>query len=101
MVCPGGCIGGGGQPRMTDDSVRLKRISAIYAEDEGATQIARNEAIQQLYKEFLGAPLGEMSHHLLHTHYHERADAGSQCRRRFRGHAPALFISSSKHDDCR
>ena len=75
MACPGGCIGGGGQPRMTDDSVRLKRISAIYAEDEGKVlrKSHENEAIQQLYKEFLGAPLGEMSHHLLHTHYHERS----------------------------
>ena len=75
MACPGGCIGGGGQPRMTDDSVRLKRISAIYAEDEGKVlrKSHENEAIQQLYKEFLGAPLGEKSHHLLHTHYHERS----------------------------
>ena len=75
MACPGGCIGGGGQPRMTDDSVRLKRISAIYAEDEGKVlrKSHENEAIQQLYKEFLGEPLGEMSHHLLHTHYHERS----------------------------
>ena len=74
MTCPGGCIGGGGQPRMTDDSVRLKRISAIYAEDEGKTlrKSHDNKAVQQLYKEFLGAPLGEKSHHLLHTHYHKR-----------------------------
>ena len=35
MTCPGGCIGGGGQPRMTTDEVRLKRIEAIYREDEG------------------------------------------------------------------
>jgi iron-only hydrogenase group A len=74
MTCPGGCIGGGGQPRFTDDSVRLKRINAIYAEDEGKTvrKSHENEAVQQLYKEFLGAPLGEKSHHLLHTHYHEK-----------------------------
>lgn len=74
MTCPGGCIGGGGQPRMTDDSVRLKRIAAIYAEDEGKTlrKSHQNAAIKQLYEEFLGAPLGEKSHHLLHTHYHEK-----------------------------
>jgi len=71
MTCPGGCIGGGGQPRLTDDSVRMKRIGAIYAEDEGKAlrKSHENEAVQQLYKEFLGAPLGEKSHHLLHTKY--------------------------------
>jgi iron-only hydrogenase group A len=74
MTCPGGCIGGGGQPRMTDDSVRLKRIAAIYAEDEGKAlrKSHDNKAIQQLYAEFLGAPLGERSHALLHTHYHHK-----------------------------
>lgn len=71
MTCPGGCIGGGGQPRLTDDSVRLKRIAAIYKEDEGKAlrKSHENEAVQQLYKEFLGTPLGEKSHHLLHTKY--------------------------------
>jgi iron only hydrogenase large subunit-like protein len=51
--------------------VRLKRIGAIYAEDEGKAlrKSHENEAVQQLYKEFLGAPLGEKSHHLLHTKY--------------------------------
>jgi len=74
MTCPGGCIGGGGQPRLTDDSVRLKRIDAIYAEDEGKAlrKSHENEAVQQLYKEFLGAPLGEKSHHLLHTKYKQK-----------------------------
>ena len=71
MTCPGGCIGGGGQPRFTDDSVRLKRISAIYSEDESKKmrKSHENPDVQTLYKEFLGHPLGEKSHHLLHTHY--------------------------------
>ncbi|MGE4490172.1 MAG: NADH-dependent [FeFe] hydrogenase, group A6 [Kiritimatiellales bacterium] len=74
MTCPGGCIGGGGQPRFTDDSVRLKRIEAIYKEDEGKAlrKSHENEAVQQLYKEFLGVPLGEKSHHLLHTKYQQK-----------------------------
>ncbi|MDD4017178.1 MAG: NADH-dependent [FeFe] hydrogenase, group A6 [Kiritimatiellae bacterium] len=74
MTCPGGCIGGGGQPRFTDDSVRLKRISAIYSEDESKKmrKSHENPDIQTLYKEFLGRPLGEKSHHLLHTHYAHR-----------------------------
>jgi iron only hydrogenase large subunit-like protein len=74
MTCPGGCIGGGGQPRFTDDSVRLKRIAAIYAEDEGKTlrKSHENESVMQLYKEFLGEPGGHKSHELLHTKYLSR-----------------------------
>jgi len=71
MTCPGGCIGGGGQPRFTDDAVRLKRISAIYSEDENKKirKSHENPDVQKLYREFLGKPLGEKSHHLLHTRY--------------------------------
>jgi len=71
MTCPGGCIGGGGQPRYTDDAVRLQRIAGIYAEDEGKPirKSHDNPDLQKLYREFLKAPLGETSHHLLHTHY--------------------------------
>ena len=71
MTCPGGCIGGGGQPRFTTDTVRKARIEAIYREDEGKQlrQSHENPAIDELYKQFLGAPLGEKSHHLLHTTY--------------------------------
>ncbi len=74
MTCPGGCIGGGGQPRFTDDEVRRKRIEAIYKEDEGkpVRKSHENPAINKLYAEFLGAPLSETSHKLLHTHYHKR-----------------------------
>jgi iron-only hydrogenase group A len=71
MACPGGCIGGGGQPRLTDDTVRAKRIQAIYEEDESRElrKSHENPAVLQLYEEFLGQPLGEKSHHLLHTKY--------------------------------
>jgi NADP-reducing hydrogenase subunit HndD len=74
MTCPGGCIGGGGQPRFTDDSVREKRMAAIYKEDEGKKmrKSHENPEVQQLYAEFLKAPLGEKSHHLLHTVYGKR-----------------------------
>ncbi len=74
MTCPGGCIGGGGQPRFTTDEVRRKRIEAIYKEDEGKTvrKSHLNPEIIQIYEEFLKKPLGELSHSLLHTHYHER-----------------------------
>jgi len=74
MTCPGGCIGGGGQPRITTDAVRKARIAAIYAEDEGKTlrKSHDNPAIATVYKEFLGAPLGHLSHELLHTKYAEK-----------------------------
>ncbi|NUQ61160.1 MAG: iron hydrogenase small subunit [Pirellulales bacterium] len=75
MTCPGGCIGGGGQPRFTTNAIRQARIAAIYREDEGKDlrKSHENPEIRQLYKEFLGQPLGEKSHHLLHTEYQTRA----------------------------
>lgn len=71
MACPGGCVGGGGQPRSTDKEILKKRQQALYDLDE-RLQIRRphdNVFIQKLYAEFLGVPLGEKAHHLLHTHY--------------------------------
>jgi len=74
MACPGGCIGGGGQPIPTNDEIRLKRIAAIYAEDEGKPirKSHENPEITAIYNDFLKAPLGEKSHYLLHTHYRKR-----------------------------
>ncbi|HNR30650.1 MAG TPA: NADH-dependent [FeFe] hydrogenase, group A6 [Candidatus Hydrogenedentes bacterium] len=75
MTCPGGCIGGGGQPRFTTNETRLARIQAIYKEDEGKTlrKSHENPEIKHIYEEFLGKPNSKKSHELLHTHYHERA----------------------------
>ena len=74
MTCPGGCIGGGGQPRFTTEEVRKKRISAIYQEDEGKQMRKShlNPEIEQIYAEFLEKPLGHLSHKLLHTEYQAR-----------------------------
>ena len=74
MTCPGGCIGGGGQPRYTNDSVRMARINAIYKEDAGKKlrKSHTNPQVKALYDDFLKKPLGEKSHHLLHTRYKER-----------------------------
>ena len=74
MTCAGGCIGGGGQPRFTTDEVRKKRIEAIYKEDESKAlrKSHNNPEIIKIYEEFLGKPLGEQSHHLLHTKYAKR-----------------------------
>jgi NADH-quinone oxidoreductase subunit G/[NiFe] hydrogenase diaphorase moiety small subunit/NADP-reducing hydrogenase subunit HndD len=74
MACPGGCIGGGGQPIPTNDEIRKKRIAAIYAEDESMTirKSHENPEIVQVYEEFLEKPLGHKSHELLHTKYRKR-----------------------------
>jgi NADP-reducing hydrogenase subunit HndD len=74
MTCPGGCIGGGGQPRLTDDAKRRQRIRAIYKEDENKKlrKSHENPKIKQVYGEFLNIPLGKRSHHLLHTNYTAR-----------------------------
>lgn len=74
MGCPGGCISGGGQPRPVDNAIRTKRLEAIYREDEGKKlrKSHENEDILTLYNEFLGQPLGHLSHELLHTHYIKR-----------------------------
>ena len=74
MSCPGGCVGGGGQPLLTDAADRLARQEALYAEDRRLPVRASHEnpAVAALYAEFLGKPLGEKSHELLHTSYRER-----------------------------
>lgn len=74
MACPGGCLGGGGQPIPTNPEIRRKRAEAIYAEDEGMPlrKSHLNPEVIKIYKDFLGKPLGEKSHHLLHTKYVKR-----------------------------
>ena len=75
MACPGGCLGGGGQPIPTSPAIRAARAKAIYAEDR-AYQIRKsheNPAIVRLYERFLtDGPCGHKSHQLLHTHYTPR-----------------------------
>lgn len=75
MACPGGCIGGGGQPyHHGNDEVVKKRQEAIYKEDRNKKlrKSHENPEILKLYEEFLGKPFGEKAHELLHTHYEER-----------------------------
>ena len=74
MCCPGGCIGGGGQPQPTSMEIRQARTRAIYDEDEAMTirKSHENPAVKKLYEEFLTAPLSHKSHELLHTHYTPR-----------------------------
>ncbi len=76
MACPGGCIGGGGQPLHHGNSKIIKaRQQAIYQEDalKPIRKSHENPYIQQVYQEFLGKPMSEKAHHLLHTMYFDRS----------------------------
>jgi len=74
MTCPGGCIGGGGQPYPTNTEVRLERIKATYCEDRGLPirKSHENPAVKAIYADYFKEPNGELAHHLLHTHYTDR-----------------------------
>lgn len=79
MTCPGGCIGGGGQPKdiMKDaDQVRKERIASLYQRDE-QMQLRKsheNPQIKQIYEEFYGKPLSEMAEKMLHTSYEDKSE---------------------------
>lgn len=75
MSCPSGCIGGGGQPKTKDLNAILKRMGAIYTLDERSVlrKSHENPEIQELYKEYLGAPNSQLAHELLHTTYHDHS----------------------------
>ena len=74
MTCPGGCINGGGQPIGADMEAIKARMNALYQIDRDASLRVshKNKYVQRLYDEFLGKPLGEKSHKLLHTKYAKR-----------------------------
>ena len=77
MACPGGCIGGAGQPYHHGNSkIIRKRFDAIYEEDRNKPirKSHENPSIIKLYQEFLGEPCGHKSHELLHTHYFDKSD---------------------------
>ena len=83
MACPGGCLGGGGQPTPTSPAIRAARAKAIYAEDRAYTvrKSHENPAIAKIYQDFLtDGPCGRKSHHLLHTHYVRRGSILSRRR---------------------
>jgi NADH-quinone oxidoreductase subunit G len=74
MACPGGCIGGGGQPYGVDNERRKLRIAGLYQDDRDRPLRCSHEnpEIIRVYQDFLGVPLGEKAHHLLHTRYTAR-----------------------------
>jgi iron only hydrogenase large subunit-like protein len=84
MACPGGCIGGGGQPypppgyKILDPRILAARASALYTIDSKKQfrRSHKNPALQTLYSEFLGEPGGPKAHELLHTHYAPKLPRG-------------------------
>ena len=77
MACPGGCIGGAGQPYHHGHSdIIKKRMDAIYREDAGKPirKSHENPDIIAIYKEYYGEPCGHLSHEQLHTHYFDKSD---------------------------
>ncbi len=77
MACPGGCVGGGGQPYGLTDEIRKKRTAALYQDDEAHKRLRcsyYNPYIERLYNELLEKPLSATAHKLLHTTYHQRAE---------------------------
>jgi len=75
MACPGGCVGGGGQPLPVSDEKRQLRAQALYRDDKEVQRFRQsheNPSIKAIYDDFLKEPLGHMSHKLLHTHYTPR-----------------------------
>ena len=75
MCCPGGCVGGGGQPFRTTAAIRSNRMTGLYKVDKDSKirQSHKNPEILALYDEFLGEPNGHLAHELLHTHYTDRS----------------------------
>ena len=79
MTCPGGCIGGGGQPKdiMKDkDEVRKSRIASLYSKDEAMTirKSHENPEIIDIYKEFYDKPLSKLAEEILHTSYEDKSE---------------------------
>lgn len=74
MACPGGCIGGGGQPRGVTNEVRKERMKGLMKDDKKSKKRCshQNKDVQKLYKNFLKKPLSKKAHELLHTHYTPR-----------------------------
>ena len=71
MACPGGCIGGGGQPLPTNWDKKKERMAGLYKEDKDLPlrKSHENAEVKKIYEEFLGKPNSHKSHDLLHTHY--------------------------------
>ncbi len=100
MACPGGCIGGGGQPISSDEEIREKRIAAIYEADRNMPlrKSHENPAIKELYDTYLVKPLGHKSHQLLHTAYSWRSAFGNMVYKDNQGVWPLDRVAATSTD---
>ncbi|KAJ6244158.1 iron hydrogenase [Anaeramoeba flamelloides] len=80
MICKGGCIGGGGEPKSKTGDYLEKRMKGIYKIDDNfkIRKSHENKAVKQIYDQFFGHPLSHKSHHFLHTHYNDRTEKKEQ-----------------------
>jgi len=94
MACPGGCLGGGGEPKSDDPDILSKRMKGIYNIDASKRirKSHENEEVQQLYHDMLGEPLSETSERLLHTSHAPRGSAREKLSR---------FLSAADHRDAK
>ena len=92
MTCPGGCLGGGGEPKSDDPHILSKRMKGIYSIDETSTKRKSHEnaEVKKLYDDMLGHPLSETSERLLHTTYAARGSERDMLSR---------FLSAVDHRD--
>jgi len=92
MTCPGGCLGGGGEPKSDDPDILEKRMKSIYSIDTASSKRKSHEnmEVQKLYDDMLGKPLSEVSERLLHTTFASRGSARDMLSR---------FLSAVDHRD--
>ena len=96
MACPGGCVGGGGQPKLSSRAKIKERTKAIFSIDENSTEKTAkdNKQLKDFYDKFLGSPYGDISHNLLHTVYHEQNTPLIEMKRKI-GTLPIVAFGSS------
>lgn len=87
MACPGGCVGGGGQPYLSNLAMRARRGQGLYQEDQSCTLRCShdNPEVQKIYQDFLGSAGSHKAHELLHTGYWERSLVDGNCVRKISG----------------
>ncbi|MDD2331348.1 MAG: NADH-dependent [FeFe] hydrogenase, group A6 [Candidatus Cloacimonetes bacterium] len=80
MACPGGCVGGGGQPYGNNMAMRARRGQGLYQEDKNLPirKSHHNPEVKRIYERFIGEPNSPLAHKLLHTHYFKRSVSNGQ-----------------------
>ena len=84
MACPGGCVGGGGQPFGCGMEDRAVRAQGLYDEDKGLPKRRSHDNVEvnKIYEEFLKEPNSDIAHKLLHTNYFERSLSDGKAKKK-------------------